>query len=52
MSAKILIVDDSSTDRAIIKNMLSEYTTFTAENGLEAMSIIEENLDLDLINLI
>lgn len=51
MSAKILIVDDSSTDRAIIKNMLSEYTTFTAENGLEAMSIIEENLDLDLIIL-
>ncbi len=51
MSAKILVVDDSYTDREIIRNMIFKYTTFTAGNGKEAMSIIDSNLDIDLIIL-
>lgn len=51
METKILIVDDSLTDRFIINNMLSEFTVLQAEDGKEAMQIIDQNLDLDLIIL-
>jgi putative two-component system response regulator len=51
MDAKILLVDDSSTDCMIIGNMLKEYTVFTASNGLEAMKKLEEIKDIDLIIL-
>lgn len=51
MNAKILIVDDSRTDRFIISTMLSEFLVLQAENGKEALKIIDENLDLDLIIL-
>jgi len=51
MSAKILVVDDSATDRLIIKNMLSEYSILTACDGLEAMRLIDTNEDIDLIIL-
>ncbi len=51
MSAKILVVDDSSTDRLIIKNMLSEYSILTACDGLEAMSKIDEHKDINLVIL-
>lgn len=51
MNSKILIVDDSKTDRLIISNMLTEFDVLEAENGLEAMKVIDQNLDLDLIIL-
>ncbi len=51
MSAKILVVDDSATDRLIIKNMLSEYDILTACDGLEAMRQINRQADIDLIIL-
>lgn len=51
MSATILVVDDSATDRLIIKNMLSSYTILTACDGVEAMHLIETNADIDLIIL-
>jgi len=51
MSAKILIVDDSTTDCMIINNMLNNYVTLTAYDGLEAMEIIEDNPEIDLIIL-
>lgn len=51
MSAKILVVDDSATDRLIIRNMLGEYTVLTACDGLEAMHQINTNSDIDLIIL-
>jgi len=51
MTARILIVDDSASDRLIIKNMLGEYNIITAKDGLEAMSIINDNLDIDLMIL-
>ena len=51
MAGKLLIVDDSATDRLIIKNMLSEYDVLTARDGLEAMRLIEAQPDIDLIIL-
>lgn len=51
MSAKILVVDDSATDRLIIKNMLSEYSILTACDGLEAIRLINAQADIDLIIL-
>ncbi len=41
MQIKILAVDDSATDRLIIQQMLSDYCILTAEDGLEAMRILE-----------
>lgn len=51
MNTKILIVDDSATDRLIISTMLKDYDTLTASDGLEAMQLIAENPDIDLIIL-
>ncbi len=51
MAGKLLIVDDSATDRLIIKNMLAEYDVLTARHGLEAMRVIETHADIDLIIL-
>lgn len=51
MGTKILIVDDSSSDRLIISNMLREYETLTANDGLEAMAALRNNEDIDLIIL-
>ena len=51
MSTKILIVDDSTTDRLIISTMLADYQTLTACDGLEAMEFIAKNPDIDLIIL-
>ena len=51
MAGKLLIVDDSATDRLIIKNMLAEYDVLTARDGLEAMRLIESHTDIDLIIL-
>lgn len=51
MESKILIVDDSMTDRMIIKNILSDYQTLMASNGFEAIEQIENDPDIDLIIL-
>lgn len=51
MNGKILIVDDSSTDRAIISGILYDYDLFVAKDGIEALEIIEENPSLDLVIL-
>ncbi|MDW7660346.1 MAG: response regulator [Bacillota bacterium] len=51
MDSKILIVDDSMTDRMIINNILSDYQTLMASNGLEAIEQIEKDPDIDLIIL-
>lgn len=50
-NAKILIVDDSKTDRLLISNMLNDCELTCACDGLEAMEIIQTNPDLDLIIL-
>lgn len=50
MNAKILIVDDSATDRLIISNILSDCELFTACDGLEAMELLQKQ-EIDLIIL-
>lgn len=51
MLIKILVVDDSASDRLIIKNMLSEYIVLSACDGLEAMRHIEKHEDINLVIL-
>lgn len=51
MLIKILVVDDSASDRLIIKNMLSEYIVLSACDGLEAMRQIEKHEDINLVIL-
>lgn len=51
MLIKILVVDDSASDRLIIKNMLSEYSILTACDGVEAMHALEEHGEINLLIL-
>ena len=52
MNAKILIVDDSATDRLIISNILKDCELFTACDGLEAMAILmKQEIDLIILDL-
>ena len=51
MTGKLLVVDDSATDRLIIKNMLTDYDVMTASDGLEALRVIEAHPEIDLIIL-
>ncbi|MDK2809044.1 MAG: cyclic di-GMP phosphodiesterase [Clostridiales bacterium] len=52
MKAKILIVDDSSTDRMMIASMLEDYEVFTAADGIEAMEILHQvEPDLMILDL-
>ena len=49
MLIKILVVDDSASDRLIIKNMLSEYTVLTVCDGIEALRVLAENDEINLL---
>ena len=49
--AKILIVDDSATDRLIIKNMLVNHEVFIACDGNEALNLLDQNSDIDIMIL-
>ena len=51
MQIKILVVDDSASDRLIIRNMLSDYCVLTACDGVEAMRMLEEHDGINLIVL-
>ena len=51
MLIKILIVDDSASDRLIIKNMLSEYSILTACDGVEALHVLSEHDGINLLIL-
>ena len=51
MSKKILIVDDSASDRLIILNMLSEYEIYAACDGAEALKVLDENEDINFMIL-
>ena len=48
---KILVVDDSKTDRLIVKNMLSDYQVITAADGIEALEMLDFHQDIDLLIL-
>ena len=51
MLIKILVVDDSASDRLIIKNMFSEYTVLTACDGVEALHMLAEHDGINLLIL-
>lgn len=51
MAPIILVVDDTNTDSLIIMNMLKEFNVIPASNGLQALEIINNDLDIDLIIL-
>ena len=51
MLIKILVVDDSVSDRLFITNMLSEYCVLTASDGVEAMRVLEEHDGINLLIL-
>ncbi|MGI6491940.1 MAG: EAL domain-containing protein [Pelotomaculum sp.] len=51
MQIKVLVVDDSASDRLLIKNELSEYCIFTACDGVEAMRVLEEHDGINLLIL-
>ena len=52
-NTKILIVDDSQTDRALMKKILENmlFQVFEAKSGLEALEILSANPDIRLIVL-
>lgn len=47
----ILIVDDSRTDILLITGILEDFSTLEAKDGLEALKILEEHDEIDLILL-
>ena len=51
MLIKILVADDSASDRLIIKNALEEYCVLTACDGVEAMRMLEEDDGINLLIL-
>lgn len=51
MLGRILIVDDSPVDRTIIKSMLSDRDTLAACDGVEAMQMLEEHSDINIMIL-
>lgn len=51
MNVTILIVDDSKTDMLLIKTMLLDYTLLLAYDGMEAMEIVKDNPNIDIIIL-
>ena len=51
MQDKILVVDDSASARKIISNMLTGFNVLTAGDGKEAIQLIDDNLDIDLVIL-
>ena len=49
---KILIVDDAEFNREILKEFLGEaHSYLEAENGIQAIRILEENPEIDLMLL-
>ena len=45
---KILIIDDSPSHRLLLKTYLKDFTILEAENGIEALKVLEDN-KVDLI---
>ena len=48
---KLLVVDDSKTDSLMLCNMLREYDLRTASDGVEAMAMLEQENDIDIMIL-
>jgi PAS domain S-box-containing protein len=48
---RILVVDDSASDRLIIQTMLNEHDILIACDGLEALELLQRHEDIDLMIL-
>ncbi|MDD2259160.1 MAG: HD domain-containing phosphohydrolase [Bacilli bacterium] len=51
MKPKIIVIEDSKTDRLIIESMLPDYRVYSAVNGLEGIDVINANLDAAVVIL-
>lgn len=52
MDTRVLIVDDSATDRLIISNILHDYEIYCACDGIEAMEILRsQEIDIIILDL-
>ena len=51
MSIKILVTDDSATDRLLISSLLQHHRILTACDGLDALRQLEAHGDIDLLVL-
>jgi putative two-component system response regulator len=51
MSIKILLVDDSESDMMILESILSDYELLKAYNGLEAIGILKNDSQIDMMIL-
>lgn len=49
--ARILIVDDSKTDMIFISSMLEEHELFRAQDGVEAMEMLDSHPEIELMIL-
>lgn len=48
---KLMIVDDSKTDVMIISQLLNEYEVIVAEDGIEAIQLLQQNPDVAIMIL-
>ena len=51
LNTKILIVDDSKVDQLIIQNILEDFQTLTAYDGIQALEVLRTETDIDIIIL-
>jgi len=51
LHTKIMIVDDSKVDVALIKSILNDYNLMTARDGLEAMEMLQKYPETDIMIL-
>lgn len=51
MVIKVLIVDDSASDRLIIQSILKGYTIYTACDGVQALQMLEKHADINMMIL-
>ncbi|HPF21185.1 MAG TPA: response regulator [Syntrophomonas sp.] len=51
LHTKIMVVDDSNVDIALIKSILTDYDLITAGDGVEAMELLQEYPDTEIMIL-
>jgi len=51
MQIRILVADDSASDRLIIKHMLKEFNILTARDGMETIQMLNEHDGINILIL-